>query len=111
MGLENRAIAPTLMNTTSSRSHTVLTINIIQKVMHTLPSSSASVTDNKNLQQHQQHNHNSTISLESIAKVPANTQQYTRTLRRYYNIINYHHHQHRHDDDHCHLYFNIHDHH
>lgn len=31
MGLENRAIAPTLMNVTSSRSHTVLTINIEQR--------------------------------------------------------------------------------
>ena len=31
LGLENRAIAPTLMNSTSSRSHTVLTINIEQK--------------------------------------------------------------------------------
>lgn len=29
-GLRNRALAPTLMNTTSSRSHTVLTINIEQ---------------------------------------------------------------------------------
>lgn len=27
-GLENRAIAPTLMNITSSRSHTVLTVNV-----------------------------------------------------------------------------------
>lgn len=32
MGLENRAIAPTLMNSTSSRSHTILTIKIEQKV-------------------------------------------------------------------------------
>lgn len=32
LGLENRAIAPTLMNATSSRSHTVLTINIEQRV-------------------------------------------------------------------------------
>jgi len=31
LGLENRAIAPTLMNTTSSRSHTILTINIEQR--------------------------------------------------------------------------------
>ena len=31
LGLENRAIAPTLMNSTSSRSHTILTINIEQK--------------------------------------------------------------------------------
>jgi hypothetical protein len=31
LGLENRAMAPTLMNTTSSRSHTVLTINIEQR--------------------------------------------------------------------------------
>ena len=31
LGLENRAIAPTLMNSTSSRSHTMLTINIEQK--------------------------------------------------------------------------------
>ena len=28
LGLENRAIAPTLMNATSSRSHTVLTLNV-----------------------------------------------------------------------------------
>lgn len=32
LGLENRAIAPTLMNATSSRSHTVLTIHIEQRV-------------------------------------------------------------------------------
>jgi hypothetical protein len=32
LGLENRAIAPTLMNATSSRSHIVLTINIEQKI-------------------------------------------------------------------------------
>ena len=32
LGLENRAIAPTLMNSTSSRSHTVLTINIEQRL-------------------------------------------------------------------------------
>jgi hypothetical protein len=32
LGLENRAIAPTLMNATSSRSHIVLTINIEQKL-------------------------------------------------------------------------------
>lgn len=32
LGLENRAIAPTMMNSTSSRSHTVLTINIEQRV-------------------------------------------------------------------------------
>jgi hypothetical protein len=31
LGLENRAIAPTLMNSTSSRSHTVLTMNIEQR--------------------------------------------------------------------------------
>ena len=31
LGLENRAIAPTLMNSTSSRSHTVLTLNIEQR--------------------------------------------------------------------------------
>lgn len=31
LGLENRAIAPTLMNVTSSRSHTVLTINVEQR--------------------------------------------------------------------------------
>lgn len=31
LGLENRAIAPTLMNNTSSRSHTILTINIEQR--------------------------------------------------------------------------------
>ena len=30
-GLENRAMAPTLMNTTSSRSHTVLTVHIEQR--------------------------------------------------------------------------------
>ena len=30
LGLENRIMAPTLMNTTSSRSHTVLTMNITQ---------------------------------------------------------------------------------
>ena len=30
IGLENRAIAPTLLNATSSRSHTLLTINIEQ---------------------------------------------------------------------------------
>ena len=30
-GLENRAMAPTLMNTTSSRSHTILTIEIDQR--------------------------------------------------------------------------------
>lgn len=34
LGLENRAIAPTLMNTTSSRSHTILTINIEQKTSY-----------------------------------------------------------------------------
>ena len=28
MGLENRAMAPTLMNITSSRSHTVLTVKV-----------------------------------------------------------------------------------
>jgi hypothetical protein len=33
LGLENRAIAPTLMNTTSSRSHTVLTIHVEQRGM------------------------------------------------------------------------------
>lgn len=33
LGLENRAIAPTLMNATSSRSHTVLTLNIEQRGM------------------------------------------------------------------------------
>ena len=32
LGLENRAIAPTLMNSTSSRSHTVLTIYIEQRL-------------------------------------------------------------------------------
>lgn len=32
MGLENRAIAPTLMNSTSSRSHTVLTLQIEQRL-------------------------------------------------------------------------------
>ncbi len=32
LGLENRAIAPTLMNATSSRSHIVLTITIEQKI-------------------------------------------------------------------------------
>jgi hypothetical protein len=32
LGLENRAIAPTLMNATSSRSHTVLTIYIEQRM-------------------------------------------------------------------------------
>ena len=32
LGLENRAIAPTLMNSTSSRSHTVLTINLEQRI-------------------------------------------------------------------------------
>lgn len=31
LGLENRAIAPTLMNSTSSRSHTILTLNIEQR--------------------------------------------------------------------------------
>ncbi|RYG70098.1 hypothetical protein EON64_01040 [archaeon] len=36
MGLENRAIAPTLMNATSSRSHTILTLNIEQR-MHSDP--------------------------------------------------------------------------
>ena len=29
LGLENRAMAPTLMNTTSSRSHTVLTVKVL----------------------------------------------------------------------------------
>jgi len=29
LGLENRAMAPTLMNTTSSRSHTVLTVKVV----------------------------------------------------------------------------------
>ena len=33
LGLENRAMAPTLMNTTSSRSHTVLTIHVEQRGM------------------------------------------------------------------------------
>ena len=33
LGLENRAIAPTLMNATSSRSHTVLTLNVEQRGM------------------------------------------------------------------------------
>jgi hypothetical protein len=33
LGLENRAIAPTMMNSTSSRSHTILTIHIEQRVM------------------------------------------------------------------------------
>lgn len=32
LGLENRAIAPTLMNSTSSRSHTVLTLNLEQRI-------------------------------------------------------------------------------
>eukprot|EP01039_Chlorochromonas_danica_P008606 gene8606-9484_t len=32
LGLENRAIAPTLMNSTSSRSHTILTVHIEQKL-------------------------------------------------------------------------------
>jgi len=33
-GLENRAMAPTLMNTTSSRSHTILTLEIHQRPRH-----------------------------------------------------------------------------
>ena len=33
LGLENRAIAPTLMNSTSSRSHTVLTLHVEQRNM------------------------------------------------------------------------------
>jgi hypothetical protein len=32
LGLENRAIAPTLMNATSSRSHTVLTLSLEQRI-------------------------------------------------------------------------------
>jgi len=35
LGLENRAIAPTLMNSTSSRSHTVLTLTLEQRVVET----------------------------------------------------------------------------
>jgi hypothetical protein len=31
LGLQNRAMAPTLMNTTSSRSHTILTVKIEQR--------------------------------------------------------------------------------
>ena len=34
--------------------------------------------------QQQQHNNNNNTSLEASVKVSANTQQYTRTLRRYY---------------------------
>jgi hypothetical protein len=45
LGLENRAIAPTLMNATSSRSHTVLTLNIEQRNSNS-PNSS-SVNTNK----------------------------------------------------------------
>ncbi len=39
LGLENRAIAPTLMNSTSSRSHTVLTLTLAQKGVKTTDSS------------------------------------------------------------------------
>ena len=39
LGLENRAIAPTLMNSTSSRSHTVLTIYIEQRLPANLSTS------------------------------------------------------------------------
>ena len=89
LGLENRAIAPTLMNATSSRSHTVLTINIVQKGIQTLGSN---ITGNKYQQQQQQqdysrqqqHHNNNYTSLEASVNVSANTQQYTRTLRRYY---------------------------
>lgn len=60
LGLENRAIAPTLMNSTSSRSHTVLTLTVEQRVItelsshinnkgkngsHTKPSSSTNTVD------------------------------------------------------------------
>ena len=34
-GLENRVMAPTLMNATSSRSHTVLTIHVAQRLRET----------------------------------------------------------------------------
>lgn len=34
-GLHNRNIAPTLMNTTSSRSHTVLALEITNRTLHT----------------------------------------------------------------------------
>lgn len=35
LGLENRAIAPTLMNATSSRSHTILTVSLSQYIHST----------------------------------------------------------------------------
>lgn len=49
LGLENRAMAPTLMNTTSSRSHTILTLNIDQRGVMTTNESMYGAKYSRNL--------------------------------------------------------------
>jgi len=45
-GLDNRIMAPTLMNTTSSRSHTILTLNLIKRIdEHSTQQSSLRIVD------------------------------------------------------------------
>eukprot|EP01032_Pedospumella_encystans_P027501 gene27501-31082_t len=78
LGLENRAIAPTLMNATSSRSHTVLTLNIEQRITtdvqannnNTAPGTPGSVRSNSTS--------NSTAGNSVVSRKSA---QYTKTLR------------------------------
>ena len=55
-GLENRAMAPTLMNTTSSRSHTILTLEIEQS-----PVDHVSSMNNNNYDNHSNNNNSSNV--------------------------------------------------
>eukprot|EP01035_Chromulina_nebulosa_P017371 gene17371-22919_t len=75
-GLENRAMAPTLMNATSSRSHTVLTIHITQ-------SGDVSLSGGGSLQQYSRTIRRGTASTALIATVgpaPVNYSETSSTL-------------------------------
>ena len=80
LGLENRAIAPTLMNATSSRSHTVLTINIEQRLpteaLPQTPKSNSSAGGSSFSSRS-----NSSVNLASMGNNPRKGAQYTKTLR------------------------------
>ena len=75
LGLENRAIAPTLMNATSSRSHTVLTLNLEQRVSTDVQATNNNNNTNTNLNTSlNTTNNNNTTN-------PRKQAQYTKTLR------------------------------
>ena len=74
LGLENRAMAPTYMNETSSRSHTILTLNIEQRSMNQSTNQS-----NMNINTESKHNYARTIRSKLLMVDLAGSERVRRT--------------------------------